>query len=162
MKKYGIIAFTVVFLLLACLHVGAQEGQGIIDIENGVVFGYNLNTDTVGIGHGLGFNLTLSDVLKVGFRNINGDGTNVHSFNLFMFDYRVFNGLGVLITAGSDNTLAGTPPVTGMSVYYNAIERVIQGRLSTRLKIEFGYLNAVTQTLDNGLVSGTISASLGF
>ena len=160
MKRIGIVLFTTVFLLLACLQLSAQERQRIIDIENGVIFGYNLSSDTIGIGHNLGFNLTLTDVLKVGFRNINGDGVNINNFNLFMFDYRVYNGLGVLLSAGSDTTAAN--PVTGMSVYYRAINRVIENTLTTQLKIEFGFMNDVTLSIDNGLVTGTISAALGF
>ncbi len=151
-----LFVFFLLFLTFVPL-VGQAFAVEMIGIENGVVFGYNLGTNGLGIGHEFGIRLNLTEAMQVGFVYITGDGANMNTFTLLKIEYTVMPLLGVTMASGmTNNNLA-----VGIGVFSNILTNTVANRVITVLRIKFEYLYDATTSLDNGIIAASLTARIG-
>ena len=93
-KKRFIVAIIAALIWLpGAAFCQAADGK-IIAIENGVLFGYNINTAGVGVADEISIHLTVADNAQTGFAFVAGDGTNFPDFTLFKLQYFLNPDLG--------------------------------------------------------------------
>ena len=156
--KRLIVAAAIVLLLAAALPAQTSEQQ-IVGIETGVVFGYNLDPATQGLGTGqeMAISLSVADTLHAGFAYVQGDGANMPNLSLLRFNYFVAERLGLAVSAGMD----GANPVGGVGLFASILGRTFQDTLFTGLGIRVEYLVDLTAGVEEGLLMFGLGARVG-
>ena len=114
-KKRLIAAIIAALIWLPGAAFCQAAGGKIIAIENGVLFGYNINTAGVGVADEISIHLTVADNAQTGFAFVAGDGLNFPNFTLFKLQYFLNQRFGINIVAGS----TGVNMATGVGMFFN-------------------------------------------
>lgn len=160
------IALAVAALLAfsATFAVAQDADNGILGIENGINFGFSLNTSDIGSAQELGIHLTVADNTQAGFVIITGDGTaNYPSFSMLRIQYFLNPVIGLSVSVGK--TGVGAPPLgnmaTGAGMFLNIFRRDFADTITALLKLKMEYLVDLSLGIDQGLISVGISGKIG-
>ena len=83
-----VLAVAALLAFSAALAAAQDADNGILGIENGINFGFSLNTSDIGSAQELGIHLTVANNTQAGFVIITGDGTaNYPSFSMLRIQY---------------------------------------------------------------------------
>jgi hypothetical protein len=160
-----VLAVAALLTVTAVLAVAQDADNGIVGIENGINFGYSLNTSDIGSGQELGIHLTVADNTQAGFSVIQGDATNYPSFSLMKLQYFLGPRVGITVVVGKTGPVAAVPPLpnlaTGVGMFFNVFRRDFADSITTVLKLKMEYLVDVSLGIDQGLVSVGIAGKIG-
>ncbi|MFP4267890.1 MAG: hypothetical protein ACLFQW_07870 [Spirochaetaceae bacterium] len=153
MKKF-LILIPILLLILLATPVFAQEQPDILEIENGLVMGYDLNTGNIDQTQRFGINFNLSDSIDAGF--MFQQGANQYAGGSFLLlRYALVENLGLSLMYGDVGTPAG-----GVMVSYDLLSNNVED-ISTVLRVNMEYLlQDITGPVEDGIFG--VSLSLGF
>jgi hypothetical protein len=157
MRKLYVSVLLVLFFALVALPTVAQEGPDILEVENGMIMGYNFDpvVDDVAQTQRFGVNFNLSDSFDVGFL-FQQAGTNYAGAASFLvLKYTLADAINVGIMYGNFGT-----PASGLMFSYALLSNDVQG-ISTNLNVSMEYmLPDITAPVDQGIFG--VSLNFGF
>ena len=157
------LAVAALLAFSTALAVAQDADNGILGIENGINFGFSLNTSDIGSAQELGIHLTVADNTQAGFVIITGDGVNYASFSLLRIQYFLNPRIGLSLSVGK--TGVGAPPLanvaTGAGMFLNIFRRDFADTITAVLKLKMEYLVDLTLGIDKGLISVGIAGKIG-
>jgi len=159
-----VLAVAALLAFSAAIAVAQDADNGILGIENGINFGFSLNTSDIGSAQELGIHLTVADNTQAGFVIITGDGTaNYPSYSLLRLQYFLGPRIGLSVAVGK--TGVGAPPLpniaTGAGMFLNIFRRDFADTITALLKLKMEYLVDLTLGIDQGLISVGLSGKIG-
>lgn len=158
-----VLAVAALLAFSAALAVAQDADNGILGIENGINFGYSLNTSNIGSAQELGIHLTVANNTQAGFVIITGDGTtNYPSYSLLRIQYFLGPRIGLTVAVGKTGVVAPLANVaTGVGMFVNVLRREYADSITAVLKLKMDYLVDLTQGIDQGLISVGVSGKIG-
>ena len=159
-----VLAVAALLALSAAAAVAQVADNGILGIENGINFGYSLDTSDIGSAQELGIHLTVADNTQAGFVIITGDGTaNYPSYSMLRLQYFLGRRIGLSVSVGK--TGVGAPPLpnvaTGAGMFLNIFRRDYADTITAVLKLKMEYLADLTLGIEHGLISVGIAGKIG-
>ncbi len=159
-----VLAVAALLAFSAALAVAQDADNRILGIENGINFGFSLNTSNIGSAQELGIHLTVANNTQAGFVIITGDGTtNYPSYSLLRIQYFLGPRIGMSVSLGK--TGVGAAPLaniaTGAGMFLNVFRREYADAITAVVKLKMDYLVDLTQGIDQGLISVGISGQIG-
>lgn len=148
-----------ILLVLAAAAPAQTSQQQIVGIETGVVFGYNLDPATQGLGTGqeMAISLSVAENMHAGFAYVQGDAANMPNLSLLRFNYYVAERIGVAVSAGMN----GANATGGVGLFASILGRTFEDTLYTGLGIRVEYLVNVATGVEEGLLMAGLSARVG-
>ena len=154
-----------VFSFVSPLDLEAAEGTdiGIVGIEWGSTFGYNLNESDFGPGQYFGINLAIANNMVAGFNIITGDEANVLNYKLLKFSYFIGGkkkpiGIDVLV-GGGQLLLLPMDIAAGAGLFLNLFQKQAED-ITTVLKLKVGYIITAAYN-EKGSLLFTLSGQIG-
>jgi hypothetical protein len=159
-----VLAVTALLAFSAALAAAQDADNDILGIENGINFGFNLDTSDIGSAQELGIHLTVADNTQVGFVIITGDGTaNYASYSLLRIQYFLGPRIGLSVAVGKTGVVAPPLPnvATGAGMFLNIFRRDFAETITAVLKLKMEYLVDLNLGIDHGLISVGIAGKIG-
>ena len=155
MNKNIIIVILILFAAGNIFSAGKAPGS-LLSVEYGVVDGFNLDTNKLGVGHLFGLGLILSDSLEASFAHVMADGTQLRNYNLLRLNLYIKEKVAFSLSMGAENS---NNLVTGLGLIINLFQKQRFG-ITTAFQLRFDYL--ITRSVNTtGTLMVGLSAKLG-